>query len=162
MNRYTGIGKIKEQFLKFMRQGMSAEKLSFTLAIGMGLGIFPVIGVTTGVCIAAAMAFRLNQAALQLVNYLAYPIQIFCIIPFYELGAYLFSDTEFTLSFRELKARVEHDLYATLMELWGATWHAMVAWFLVAPCLMAVVYYTVLSVLKKIEMKRSGLKAKKL
>ena len=62
--------------LNLLRQGITPEKIALSIAFGIALGVFPVIGATTLLCAAAAIVLRLNLPAIQLVNYFVYPLQI--------------------------------------------------------------------------------------
>jgi len=66
------------------------EKLAVSLALGAVLGIFPVLGVPTFLCGAVAAVWRLNFPALQLMNYVVYPLQIALLWPFARFGGALF------------------------------------------------------------------------
>jgi uncharacterized protein (DUF2062 family) len=66
--------------------GCSREKLALILTIGMVLGTFPIFGCPTVLCLIAALALRLNVAALQLVNQLSSPLQIALLVPFAQIG----------------------------------------------------------------------------
>ena len=59
-----------------LKQGMSCSKISLCIAIGVILGIFPVLGTTTLLCAITAYVFRLNHPLIQLVNYAVYPLQL--------------------------------------------------------------------------------------
>jgi Uncharacterized protein conserved in bacteria (DUF2062) len=65
---------------------VSAEKFALILAVGLVLGTFPVFGCPTVLCLIAALAFRLNIAALQAVNQLSSPLQIALLIPLTRVG----------------------------------------------------------------------------
>ena len=65
------------------------RKSRLSLAFGLGIGIFPVLGVSTVLCTVVAIALRLNLPAIQLVNYLASPLQLALIIPFVRVGEHL-------------------------------------------------------------------------
>ena len=54
--------------------------------MGLVLGIFPVYGCPTVLCVLAALVFRLNAPALHLVNQLSSPLQLTLLIPFARLG----------------------------------------------------------------------------
>jgi uncharacterized protein (DUF2062 family) len=73
-----------------MTCGLTPRKLAFTLCIGTALGIMPLLWGTSLVCILLAHLFKLNQVALQSVNYLFYPLQLALLAPFYKLGSRLF------------------------------------------------------------------------
>ena len=70
-------------------QGITPRRLAFTLSVGFVLGCIPVVGVPTGLCAMVALAFRLNQPAIQAANYAAMPFQVALIVPFVRLGGKL-------------------------------------------------------------------------
>jgi uncharacterized protein (DUF2062 family) len=82
--------KAVKRFSHWLREGVSVEKLALSIAIGFVLGICPLLGIPTVLCGIAAVALRLNFPALQLVNYLVYPLQIILLWPFARLGRLLF------------------------------------------------------------------------
>lgn len=54
-----------------LRQGITPEKLALTIALGGLIAVFPILGSATILCGFAAVALRLNQPIIQLVNYRA-------------------------------------------------------------------------------------------
>ena len=70
-----------------LRQGITPEKIALSIALGAVLGIFPVLGSTTILCVAAAYVLRLNLPAIQLVNFLIYPLQLILFLPFLQAGS---------------------------------------------------------------------------
>ncbi len=85
-------------FIQLLRQGMSPEKIALTIALGIILGVTPVLGSTTLLCALAAILLRLNLPAIQLVNGVVYPLQFLLLIPFYRLGAWMFRADASTVS----------------------------------------------------------------
>jgi len=73
-----------------MTSGITPQKLALTLCIGVVVGVMPLVWGTTLICLLLGHVFRLNQVALQSLNYLLYPAQLALLIPFYKLGAWLF------------------------------------------------------------------------
>jgi len=67
-------------------QGMSGESIAVLLVAGLVLGTFPVYGCPTALCLLAALLFRWNAPALQLVNQLVAPLQWALIVPFAKVG----------------------------------------------------------------------------
>ena len=55
---------------QLLTHGITLEKIALSLAFGIMLGVFPVLGTTSLLCLIAALLFRLNLAAVQLVNIL--------------------------------------------------------------------------------------------
>jgi hypothetical protein len=73
-----------------LQSGITPQKLSLTISLGVAVGLMPVLWGTSLLCAILAVFFRLNQAAIQAVNYLCYPLQIALFIPFCLLGETLF------------------------------------------------------------------------
>ena len=75
--------------MALLRQGLTPEGIALALAFGVVAGIFPVIGATTILGLALGVVLQLNQPAVQLANWLAYPLQLALIIPLVRLGEWL-------------------------------------------------------------------------
>jgi hypothetical protein len=95
------------------------------------------LGTTTLLCVGAAFAFRLNQPAMQLVNYLAYPLQLALLIPFIRLGERLFGVAAMPLSLSAMLGALKVDTFGTIALFWSRIWHACVVWALLVLPAMA-------------------------
>jgi uncharacterized protein (DUF2062 family) len=73
--------------LRASLEGLSPETVALIFVLGIVLGIFPVFGLPTLLCAAAAIVFRLNLAAIQLVNQVASPLQYLMLAPLGRAGA---------------------------------------------------------------------------
>jgi uncharacterized protein (DUF2062 family) len=71
--------------------GISPQTMALIFALGLVLGVFPVFGVPTLLCGLAAIAFRLNLPAIQLVNQVCSPLQYALLIPLGRAGAHIMS-----------------------------------------------------------------------
>lgn len=69
--------------------GLSPETIAVIFVLGLVLGVFPVFGLPTLLCAAAAVTFRLNLAAIQLVNQLSAPLQYALLFPLGRAGAHI-------------------------------------------------------------------------
>lgn len=116
-----------------LRQGLSPGKLAASVAIGIGISIFPVFGATTLLCLIAAYLGRLNQPTVQLINYLAGPLQLLLLIPFIRLGERLFHAPRLPLAAHQIISHIKADTFGAIHFFWTSTWHAVVAWLLVVP-----------------------------
>jgi uncharacterized protein (DUF2062 family) len=129
--------RLVEPVLGQLRQGVTPDKLAWSLALGIGLGIFPVLGTTTVLCATVALGLRLNQPAIQLVNYLVYPLQLLLLIPFLQAGQWLFGRPPLPLTLAQLQAELAAlGVLAVLSRYAVATLRAVMAWALVAPPLI--------------------------
>jgi hypothetical protein len=99
----------------------------------------------------------LNLPAIQLVNYLVYPLQIALLIPFFQFGAWLFGVDPLPLSASQLISMFKTDLWDTIGQLWDTTLRAIVAWSLICLPTVAGLYYLLRPLLKKIKSKKANL-----
>jgi uncharacterized protein (DUF2062 family) len=132
--------RIVDPVLELLRQGVTPEKIAMSLAFGLGLGIFPVLGVSTILCTVVAIALRLNLPAIQLVNYLAAPIQIVLIIPFVRVGEHLLQLAPQPLSISEGFKLLAMGVVHAVTVLWDAIVHAALGWMVIGPVLIFVLY----------------------
>jgi uncharacterized protein (DUF2062 family) len=142
--------KLFRPLLELLRQGVTPEKLSLSIALGAVLGMLPAIGWNTALCAIVALVGRLNVAAIQLVNYFVYPLQIALLIPFFRLGEKLFRAPHLPISISQIHAMTRTNLWGAIRLLWTTTWHALVVWALIAPFVAALIYVLLLTALRRI------------
>jgi len=145
---------VKKKLLEFLSIGITPERLAFCIALGITLGIVPALGTTTMLCTIAALLFRLNLAAIQLVNYFVYPLQLALLIPFIRIGEWLFDVESLELSLELIRRMMRDDLWETVIGLWQTTFHALVAWILIAPLVIGCVYVVIKPLLRKLKLER--------
>ena len=137
--------------LNLLRQGITPEKIALSIAFGISLGVFPVIGATTLLCTAAALGFRLNLPAIQLVNYFVYPLQIALLLPFIRFGEVLFRVQEpIPFSIVQILEMIKASIPNAVSTLWTATMHAIVAWLLVGPLAVFLLYRILTPLLRRL------------
>ena len=124
-----------------LTQGITPEKIALSLAFGIVLGIFPVLGSTTILCAAAALIFQLNLPAIQFVNYWIYPVQLFLLVPFIRMGEKLFRVAPRHLSLTQILAMVRADPAHAISTLWVAELHAISAWLLIGLPAIFLIYF---------------------
>jgi uncharacterized protein (DUF2062 family) len=125
----------------FLKQGITPHKLALSIALGFVLALFPVLGATTLLCALAAWALRLNMPAIQLINYIAYPLQLIFFLPFIRLGEWLFQAEKMPFSIPQIYEMFKKDLLGAIGTLWWTTMHAIVAWLMVCPLVALVLYF---------------------
>jgi uncharacterized protein (DUF2062 family) len=146
---------LKEKFIGFLKQGLSPEKLALCVALGSVIGVFPAIGTTTLLCAFAAWLLRLNQPAIQTVNYVVYPLQFALLIPFYRLGEWLFRVPKLEITARGVKTLIHSGVFNAIHVLWDTTPRAIVAWMLVAPFAIALLYVALVPLFRRLNTERS-------
>lgn len=124
-----------------LRQGVSPDKIALTLALGVVVGVFPILGASTALCVVAGLWLRLNQPILQLVNYLVYPLQLALLLPFYRAGERLFgSDPVPLFSATELVERFRAGPAQFFADYGMVGLYGIAVWLLAAPICAAVLY----------------------
>jgi uncharacterized protein (DUF2062 family) len=66
---------------------LTPEQIAQVLSVGLVLGVFPMMGIPTLLCLLAAFGLRLNFAALQLINNMSSPLQLALLVPLARAGA---------------------------------------------------------------------------
>ena len=138
------ITRIKKKFInlikKLLGEGISPKKISLCIALGIALGIFPVLGSTTLLCAVAAVALKLNLPAIQAVNYLVYPLQIILLAPFYSAGSWLFRDQSLPMIQENIIDLLKKDFWGSMANLWDLTIYAILIWLMISPFLILILY----------------------
>jgi uncharacterized protein (DUF2062 family) len=132
--------RFADPLLLLLREGLAPEALALSLALGATLGLFPVLGVTTALCVAAGFALRLNHPAMQLANYLVYPLQIPLILVFVRLGETIVGATPMTVSAERLLAFFRQDPLAFVARFGWTGLHGILGWLAVAPLVCGALY----------------------
>ena len=68
---------------------LTPEQAALLIAVGVVLGVFPMMGVPTVLCLLAAFVLRMNAPALQVLNNVSSPLQIGLLLPLERVGAWL-------------------------------------------------------------------------
>jgi uncharacterized protein (DUF2062 family) len=131
---------ILDPLLKFLKQGMSPKRLALCVAIGIVVGNIPILGLSSILCAAIALVFRLNLPAIQIVQAAMAPTQLLLIIPFVRLGEWLLHAPHQAVSIKEGMALVAQGVGHAVVVLWDAIVHAGFAWLLVAPPAVYLLY----------------------
>lgn len=132
--------RIVVPLLALLKQGMSPQRLALCVAIGVVVGNMPILGVSTVLCAAVALAFRLNLPAIQIVQTAMAPTQILLIIPFVRLGEWMLRAPPQAVSIKEGLALLAQGAGHAIAALRDAILHAGFAWMLVAPVAIFVFY----------------------
>jgi uncharacterized protein (DUF2062 family) len=136
--------------LALLRRGATPEKLAWSLAAGLLIGINPLLGSTTVLCLLLAFSFRLNVAASQLANHVVYPLQILLVIPFIHLGTRIFHTAPLRLSAKELvNAASKHPL-GLIRQLWLWESHALILWIALAAIAIPAVALVLTPILRRL------------
>ncbi len=148
--------KIVTPIINLLKQGITPEKIALCIALGVMLGVFPVIGSTMILCTIASLSLKLNLPLIQIISYLVYPLQFLLLIPFVRFGEWVLGVPEFPISIEALVDMIKTDIIQTIITFWDATMHAIFAWLVIAFILIPLIYFLCLPILRRVPIK--GLK----
>lgn len=134
--------------LLLLQQGQTPQTLALSLALGATLGLFPVLGATTALCVAAGIAVRLSHPALQLANYAVYPIQVPLILVFVRLGERLVGAAPMPFSVERLLLFFREDPLGFLARFGWTGLHGILGWLTVAPLVGGALYVGLVPLLR--------------
>ena len=132
--------RIADPLRALLLQGISPDRLALCVAIGVVVGNIPILGVSTILCAGIALMFRLNLAAIQVVQAAMAPTQLLLIIPFVRLGERLLRAPHQAVSIDAGLALMAQGAGHAFAVLGDAIVHAGIAWLLVAPLAIPVFY----------------------
>ena len=154
-NRFAIVAqRIKAPLLALLHQGATPAKLSFAIALGFVLGLFPLFGTTTLLCIAVMAIFRLNQAAAQIGNGASALFFFVLLIPFVRLGEYLTGAAAFPLSMEQLRDVAQQGSIVFFKTFSAAILHGIVGWLVVAPAATVILGFALWPLLRRIHVSR--------
>lgn len=136
-----------------MAEGTSPQKLSMTIAIGIILGLFPLIGATSLLCLGASFALGLNKVFIQMVNYLVYPVQLVLFIPLIKAGNQVFNFSGSTVDYQNLFHIFKTDTLAAMGEFGYLLLSAILLWLILALPLSVLLYSSSLKYIKRLGIK---------
>lgn len=153
--KYKPVVKLTTKTKDLLISGNTPHQLSLAITLGMIVGVFPFIGVTTILLTIVALTLDLNVIIIQLANYVVYPLQLLLYFPFIKMGKFLGNRP--AISPAQVFERMKKDWISGIGELWDIHLWAILSWALVA----IPVSYLIYRILKEsIEKIRERLKLK--
>jgi uncharacterized protein (DUF2062 family) len=138
--------RVAKPVMALLQQGLTPEGIA--LAFGLAAGIFPVIGATTLLGLVIGTILRLNQPALQLANWLAYPLQLVLILPLVRLGEWVLGVPPVSFSVSHVVARVAADPVEAVATFGMTGLHGILGWATVLPFVVLGLYRLLLPALR--------------
>jgi uncharacterized protein (DUF2062 family) len=132
-----------------LKHGADPDRLAWSLALGVVIGINPLLGSTTLAVLALAAIFRLNLVASQVGNHAMYPMQLLLFPVFIKLGSMVFGTQKLPLHGKELFEAVKRHPWDTTRLLWNWEWHALIVWVMVAAVALPAIAMGIKPVLEK-------------
>lgn len=126
-----------------LRQGITPARLALSMASGLTIGIFPIVGTTTAICTMLAIVLRMNLLVIQLGNWLIYPLQLVLVVPFLIMGERIFGSPS-NLDPSHVAELLRTDVLLAIQTVSRVIIHGAFAWALCAPLIFLTIYAVLL------------------
>ena len=133
--------KLFQLIKTYLKEGTTPTKLAITLALGMVIGIMPVVGIATPFATLLALIFRLNIPILLATTYALAPFYILLYYPFLRYGTMFFSGNIALFEKIEALDMSELTWLETFQQLGWVQLYGVGAWLFVAIPLCVVLFY---------------------
>ncbi len=164
--------RVRDPIVVQITQGITPEKIALTFAVGSACALFPVFGVTSLLCFITALVWRLNQPIIQILNQLLFPVHVAVFLLCVRLGEMLFRvPVAERLTLDPWKMHVQYfegfwshplsSLGFFLEDNADSVAYSIVAWALLLPLYVPLVYYTLRPVMRGIVKVKAEVAAKK-
>lgn len=143
--------RLVDPLLAQLTQGVTPDRLAATLAVGTACSLFPFLGLTSLLNLIVGIRLRMNQPILQTLNQLLGPVHLLMILAYVRLGEWLWqaSDDRFTIG--DMIRTFRDETFLVFLERFGwAGIHALSAWIITTPLLIAAIYYTLRPVMRRL------------
>jgi uncharacterized protein (DUF2062 family) len=141
--------RLLSPLLALLKQGLAPRELALCIALGAGIGLFPVLGVSTPLLTIIALARKLNLAAIQLVSYAMSPVQLVLIIPFMRLGEWAVGAEPLPMTIASGMEILATGILEAIITLWDAIVHATLGWLILGPLAIYITYRLLIPILER-------------
>ena len=133
-----------------LTHGTSPDRIGWTIALGMVVGVFPIMGSTTLVCLLIGWLLRLNQPVLHVFRAVVYPLHLALILIFIRLGERLYGAPLISFSIPQLIGKFKDSPLQFARDFSMAAWHGVSAWLLIAPVAAVLIKMAAMPALRKL------------
>ncbi|PIA55260.1 hypothetical protein AQUCO_00800173v1 [Aquilegia coerulea] len=148
--------KIVDPVILILQRGTEPKQLAFSTALGIALGVFPIVGVPVFLCgMAIALLGSLCHApSVMLANLISTPLELSLVVPFLRFGEVICGGHHFPLTSDALKkvftGQASREVLLSIA-------HALLGWLVASPLILAILYVALLPCFKLLVHKFSAL-----
>ena len=133
--------KIIHPIVGYLKQGANPNKLSLTIVLGISLGIIPLLGVNTAICLLLSVILRLNVVIIQLINYVVFPLQLLLIVPFFKIGESIFGSSNQKIALNTFSSLIGEHWLDSVKIILSANLKALLVWIIIVIPLLVFGYF---------------------
>jgi len=142
------INTLKTKVIGLFRQGLTPIELTQSIIISTLISIIPILGFTTLLLTALSLKRNLNLPIMIAQSFIMWPVQVIMIIPFINIGEFIFSIPKTNHSAQEIIASFQNSFFATLSHLSFELLCGFGGWLLTAVPFSAGLYLVIIYTLK--------------
>jgi len=140
MSRNWNFRTLKTKAVALFKQGLTPIQLTQSILVSALISIVPILGVTTILLTVLSLKRKLNLPIMIAISYLAWPLQILMIIPFINIGEFIFSIPQSNHSVEEIITSFQESFFGTLSQLSFELLCGFGGWLLTAVPFFTLVY----------------------
>ena len=139
---------LKTKIIALFKQGLTPIELTQSIIVSGLISTIPILGVSTFLLTALSLKRKLNLPIMIAQSYIMWPIQVVMIIPFINIGEFIFSVPKTNHSAQEIIASFQNSFFATLSHLSFELLCGFGGWLLTAVPFSVRVYLVSIFILK--------------
>lgn len=150
MNSNWNFRTIKLKTVALFKQGLTPIQLTQSILVSALISIIPILGVSTFLLTVLSIKRNLNLPIMIAISYILWPIQLLMIIPFINIGEFIFSIPQSNHSAQEIIASFQESFFGTLSRLSFELLCGFGGWLLTAVPFFTLVYFVSITIFKLI------------
>lgn len=145
------INTLKTKIIALFKQGLTPIEITQSIIVSALISIIPILGFTTLLLTFLSFKRKLNLPIMFAVSGLLWPVQILMVVPFINIGEFIFSIPKTNHSAQEIITSFQNSFFTTLSHLSFELLYGFGGWFLTAVPFSIVLYLVSSSILKTID-----------
>ncbi len=143
---FVYLNQIKER----ISGDVSPRQTALSVTFGFYLGLFPVVGLTTVLCLVVAFFLRLNHLIIQSINGVLFPFQLILMYPFFKIGEIAFLHENEVFQVVIIKNLFSYQGWGTFLHLWKSIMAAIGIWAIFFIATAFAFYNVILKIIKSL------------
>ncbi|SKB00076.1 hypothetical protein SAMN02745166_03057 [Prosthecobacter debontii] len=123
-----------------LTQGTSPHQVALAIAMGLLIGVFPILGSNTLLALLIGIPLRLNQPLLQGFKTVAYPLQWISLLGFYRAGEMMFGVPHVSIHIPTMMERFFTEPGPFFRDYGMTALYGIAVWCLIAPPCVILLY----------------------
>lgn len=139
---------LKIKAIALFKQGLTPIEITQSIIVSCLISIIPILGLTTLLLTALSLKRNLNLPIMIAQSFIMWPVQIVMIVPFINIGEFIFSIPKTNHSAQEIITSFQNSFFTTLSHLSFELLCGFGGWLLTAVPFSIVLYLVSIFILK--------------